>query len=69
MRTKFSLETPKGIDHLLAPDRATVGLGEHTDIAKGNTLFELKNDVFWDATPCGSCKNRRFGGTAPPSSG
>jgi hypothetical protein len=23
----------------------------------------MKNDVFWDVTPCGSCKNRRFGGT------
>jgi hypothetical protein len=23
----------------------------------------LKNGVFWDITPCGSCKNRRFGGT------
>jgi hypothetical protein len=23
----------------------------------------LKNGVFWDVTPCGSCKNRRFGGT------
>jgi hypothetical protein len=22
-----------------------------------------KNDVFRDVTPCGSCKNRRFGGT------
>jgi hypothetical protein len=22
----------------------------------------LKNVVFWDATPCGSCKNGRFGG-------
>jgi hypothetical protein len=22
-----------------------------------------KNCVFWDVTPCGSCKNRRFGGT------
>jgi hypothetical protein len=21
------------------------------------------NFVFWDVTPCGSCKNRRFGGT------
>jgi hypothetical protein len=21
-----------------------------------------KNAVFWDVTPCGSCKNRRFGG-------
>jgi hypothetical protein len=23
----------------------------------------MKNPVFWDVTPCGCCKNRRFGGT------
>jgi hypothetical protein len=23
----------------------------------------IKNGVFWVVTPCGSCKNRRFGGT------
>jgi hypothetical protein len=23
----------------------------------------MKNSFFWDVTPCGSCKNRRFGGT------
>jgi hypothetical protein len=23
---------------------------------------KLKNAAFWDVTPCGSCKNRRFGG-------
>jgi hypothetical protein len=23
----------------------------------------MKNSVIWDVTPCGSCKNRRFGGT------
>jgi hypothetical protein len=23
----------------------------------------MKNVVFWDVTPCGSCKNRRFGTT------
>jgi hypothetical protein len=23
----------------------------------------MKNGVFWDVTPCSSCKNRRFGGT------
>jgi hypothetical protein len=23
----------------------------------------LKNTAFWDVSPCGSCKNRRFGGT------
>jgi hypothetical protein len=22
-----------------------------------------KNGIFWDVTPCGSCKNQRFGGT------
>jgi hypothetical protein len=23
----------------------------------------MMNDIFWDVTPCGSCKSRRFGGT------
>jgi hypothetical protein len=23
----------------------------------------MKNAVFWDIVPCGSCKNQRFGGT------
>jgi hypothetical protein len=23
----------------------------------------MKNAVFWGVTPCGCCKNRRFGGT------
>jgi hypothetical protein len=27
------------------------------------TAVTMKNNVFWDVTPCGSCKNRRFGGT------
>jgi hypothetical protein len=27
------------------------------------TAVTMKNAVFWDATPCGSCKNLRFGGT------
>jgi hypothetical protein len=27
------------------------------------TAMTMKNAVFWDVTPCGSCKNRRFGGT------
>jgi hypothetical protein len=26
-------------------------------------VLTMKNGVFWDVTPCGSCKNRRFGGT------
>jgi hypothetical protein len=27
------------------------------------TAVTMKNGVFWDVTPCGSCKNQRFGGT------
>jgi hypothetical protein len=27
------------------------------------TAVTMKNGVVWDVTPCGSCKNRRFGGT------
>jgi hypothetical protein len=27
------------------------------------TSLFIKNGVFWVVTPCGSCKNRRFGGT------
>jgi hypothetical protein len=27
------------------------------------TAVTMKNGVFWDVTPCGSCKNPRFGGT------
>jgi hypothetical protein len=26
----------------------------------GNQSFITKNGVFWDVTPCGSCKNRHF---------
>jgi hypothetical protein len=33
-----------------------VGFGVFTPVA-------MKNAIFWDVTPCGSCKNRRFGGT------
>jgi hypothetical protein len=27
------------------------------------TAVPMKNGVFWDVRPYGSCKNRRFGGT------
>jgi hypothetical protein len=26
------------------------------------TAVTMKNSVFWDVTPSGPCKNRRFGG-------
>jgi hypothetical protein len=28
-----------------------------------STVVTMKNAVFWDFTPRGCCKNRRFGGT------
>jgi hypothetical protein len=28
-----------------------------------NESIIIKNAIFWDVTPCGACKNRRFGGT------
>jgi hypothetical protein len=41
-----------------------------TQVGKGarnkageHAVVELKNGVFWDVTPCGSCKNGRFGRT------
>jgi hypothetical protein len=30
---------------------------------EGSTVATMKNAIFWDAMPRGSCKNRRFGGT------
>jgi hypothetical protein len=27
------------------------------------TTVTMLNGIFWDVTPCGSCKNLRFGGT------
>jgi hypothetical protein len=36
---------------------------EIKDEEKGRSFRVLKNAVFWDVTPCGSCRNRRFGGT------
>jgi hypothetical protein len=35
-------------------------MGERCEVF---TAVTMKKGVFWDVTPCGSCKNRRFGGT------
>jgi hypothetical protein len=34
-----------------------------TRIGELRKALAVKNAVFFDVTPCGSCKNRRFGGT------
>jgi hypothetical protein len=63
--------------HLLAYCLEYVGAFESLCLACVNThqsvtttvyhIFKntsnMKNGVFWDVTPYGSCKNRRFGGT------
>jgi hypothetical protein len=36
---------------------------EHYVIFEVFTGVTLNNGVFWDVMPCGSCGNRRFGGT------
>jgi hypothetical protein len=36
---------------------------EGRDLVNKNKGSAMKNGVFWDVAPCGSCKNRRFGGT------
>jgi hypothetical protein len=33
------------------------------DAIQENRTVRKKNAVFWDVTPCSSCKSRRFGGT------
>jgi hypothetical protein len=45
-------------------DHATLTLltGECGITAKEYDIILRKNGVFWDVTPCGSCKNRHFGG-------
>jgi hypothetical protein len=34
-----------------------------TIVSENKLCLSMKNGVFWVVTPCGSCKNRRFGGT------
>jgi hypothetical protein len=37
--------------------------GRVTRMGEKRNVYKLKNGVFWDFMPCGSCKDRRFGGT------
>jgi hypothetical protein len=40
----------------------TAILSSDADPVRASEIFVIIG-VFWDVTPCGSCKNRRFGGT------
>jgi hypothetical protein len=44
-------------------NRRTVFLRSVRRLIVAASVVPLKNGVFWDVTLCGSCKNRRFGGT------
>jgi hypothetical protein len=48
-----------GINNLFIPHRKHY-LSVRVEVF---TAVTMKNGVFWDVTLCGSCKNRRFGGT------
>jgi hypothetical protein len=53
----------------LIQEEATAGNIHHLAFKSNYLRFEvftavtMKNGVFWDVTPCSSCKNRRSGGT------
>jgi hypothetical protein len=43
-----------------------ISVGENDSIVVRFEVFTavtMKNGVFWDVMPCGSCKNRHIGGT------
>jgi hypothetical protein len=44
-------------------DAAETQTWHHLNATEVFTAVTMKNGVFWDVTPCGSCKNRHFGGT------
>jgi hypothetical protein len=43
--------------------KLTLNLGIYYVRFEVFTAVTIKKGIFWDVTPCGSCKNRRFGGT------
>jgi hypothetical protein len=55
------------MDALCSSDTSIFARATRSNIPEDAVLeemrFMLKNGVFWVVTPCGSCKNRRFGGT------
>jgi hypothetical protein len=54
----WSIRPPRSLSKHRSESRIT---GIIFDVFRAVTM---KNGVFWDVTPCGSCKNRRSGGTS-----
>jgi hypothetical protein len=62
---KTSNLTPLSLYRFLAYSLHFSGL-EMVEVCSSKTsanFYTIKNRVFWDVTPCGSCKKRCFGGT------
>jgi hypothetical protein len=56
------LHSPRRLHGILL-DSLSTGTDVPYVIFETLTAVTMKNGVFWDVKPCGSCKNRRFGGT------
>jgi hypothetical protein len=54
---------------VLTNQTTTHGISEDNNLKyvrfEAFAVLTMKNAVFWDVTPCGSSKNRQFGGTYP----
>jgi hypothetical protein len=61
------LSTLRSFKTVVMPHVATLFLSQH--IRAGTIWTAFKNAIFWDVTPCGSCKNWRFVNLPRPSSG
>jgi hypothetical protein len=62
--SSFSTFQVAGTAQLTAMQRLTVeATRRQYVIFEVSMAVTMKNGVFWDVTPCGCCKNRRFGGT------
>jgi hypothetical protein len=60
LRSHTKLQIPSSGDQYHQYHCITKGENEGFELF---TAAAVKNGVFWDVTPCGSCTNRRFGGT------
>jgi hypothetical protein len=47
--------------HIMSPLQSSAG--KYYVRIEVFTAVTMKNAISWEVTPCGSCKNRRFGGT------
>jgi hypothetical protein len=54
---------PKSVDYVMSYENCGITVTHTGRPAVLPKYLLIKNGVFWDVTPCGSCKNRRFGGT------